>query len=142
MYAVINTNSANHILIHVPHEGAEKSLPQLVAMLENNAVFVKSDYYTMETVTPSIQINLGQQFTQEGREGDILVAPSGCVIDDDFVIEKSEAHISMKRKIEEVEKQNRTLRAQLDVSRNEIESMKMLIADLQNSVDDIDASRE
>jgi len=44
MFAQIQTNGATHIIIHIPHEGSEKSLPQLAAMLEQNAVFIQDGY--------------------------------------------------------------------------------------------------
>lgn len=44
MFAVIETNGATHIAIHVPHQGAEKSLPALARMLEENATFIRTGY--------------------------------------------------------------------------------------------------
>ncbi|MFM1799063.1 MAG: hypothetical protein RLZZ117_1341, partial [Cyanobacteriota bacterium] len=34
MFALIETNGATHIAIHIPHDGADKSIPALVGMLE------------------------------------------------------------------------------------------------------------
>ena len=41
MFAVIETNGATHIAINIPMEGADRSLPALAAMLENEAAGVE-----------------------------------------------------------------------------------------------------
>ena len=63
MFAIIETKGATHIAIYVPHEGAEKSLPALAAMLENNAVFISQGYNEMKVVNPEMSIKLGDVYS-------------------------------------------------------------------------------
>lgn len=109
MFALIETNGATHIAINIPLEGAEKTLPALAAMLENNAVFIRKDYNTCETVTPKMGITLGDTLKLEGYEIELKIQKSGAIIDESFVIESPEVRVSnakgLKTKNELIAKQ-------------------------------------
>jgi len=103
MFALIETNQATHIAIYIPHDGANKSLPALAAMLEQNAVFVRSGYQTIEVVKPDMTIRLNDTIEISGRENElcIVVPTSKQTLGDDFVLATSEAYISNQKAIKE-----------------------------------------
>ena len=103
MFALIETNQATHIAIFIPHDGANKSLPALAAMLEQNAVFVKNGYLTLEVVKPNMTIRLNDTIEISGRESElsIVVPTSKHTLGDDFVLATSEAYISNQKAIKE-----------------------------------------
>lgn len=85
MFATIETNGATHIAIHIPHAGAEKSLPALAAMLEQNAVFIRQGYQQLDTVKPKMAITLGDSFSCENYEVVIAVTASTAAPSPEFV---------------------------------------------------------
>ena len=103
MFALIETNQATHIAIFIPHDGANKSLPALAAMLEQNAVFVKNGYLTLEVVKPNMTIRLNDTIEISGRENElsIVVPTSKQTLGDDFVLATAEAYISNQKAIKE-----------------------------------------
>ena len=103
MFALIETNQATHIAIYIPHDGANKSLPALAAMLEQNAVFVRSGYQTLEVVKPDMTIRLNDTIEISNRENElsIVVPTSKQTLGDDFVLAGSEAYISNQKAIKE-----------------------------------------
>lgn len=116
MFALIDTKNATHIAIHVPHEGAEKTLPALAAMLEQNAVFIREGYQELGTVTPSMQIILGNQYRVEhyGQELMVLCVPEDKqVIGEDFVIASPAVFASAKKGLAEKEAEIGKLRTEL-----------------------------
>ena len=103
MFALIETNHATHIAIHIPHDGADKSLPALAAVLEMNAVFVKKGYSELIEVKPKMTIELGNEITITDRDAEISIqipANSHC-LDDSFVLANAEAYISNKKAIDQ-----------------------------------------
>jgi hypothetical protein len=113
MFALIKTNRASHIAIHIPHDGADKSLPALAAMLEMNAVFVNQGYSELVEVKPKMTIELSNEITITGRDAEISIqipANSHC-LDDSFILATAEAYISNKNAIEQRdEKIKKTIR--------------------------------
>jgi hypothetical protein len=103
MFALIETKQATHIAIHIPHDGSDKSLPALAAMLEQNAVFVRNGYQTLEVVNPNMTIHLKDTIELSGRESElaIVVPASKRTLGDDFVIATSEAYFSNKKTLEQ-----------------------------------------
>jgi hypothetical protein len=103
MFALIETNQATHIAIHIPHDGADKSLPALAAMLEQNAVFIRSNYSETIKVEPDMTIHLKDTVEFSGREIQvaIVVPASRQTLSDDFVLATSEAYISNKKTLEQ-----------------------------------------
>jgi len=109
MFAVIETNSASHVVIHIPHEGSEKSLPALARMLEKNAVFVRSGYSEFSIVKPSMNIVLGDSYKIDRSDEELVIHTSTDVLSDDFQIATPDVFVSnaksMKKKDDEISRQ-------------------------------------
>lgn len=109
MFAVIETNNASHVVIHIPHEGSEKSLPALARMLENNATFVRSGYSEFSIVKPSMNIVLGESYKIDRSDEELVITASPDVLSSDFQIATPEVFVSnaksAKKKDEEISRQ-------------------------------------
>jgi hypothetical protein len=129
MFALIETNSASHIAINIPLEGADKSMPALARMLEANAVFINSSWNEVKTVTPKMSIQLGNVATFGSRESEIAVVVPGSenILDDSFVVETPEVRLSNKKAIKEKDDQIDRLQLELAQTRRQL-------ADLQESI--------
>lgn len=132
MYVNINTNGATNILINIPHQGSDKSLPAMASMLEKNAVFICSGYNEIKIVEPEMTIELKDCIKFEAGSYDkkqsIIIKPedSGAIINDDFVPATNEVFVSNKKAMEMFSEKNETLRKELDflktvISQNEAE---------------------
>lgn len=119
MFAIIKTNGANEIAIHIPHQGADKTLPALAAMLEQNATFINRGYYEASVVKPEMQIVLGNTYIVDSEKPVIEVAASGSVIGEDFVIDDPEVRISYKKAIEAKDKEIERMRTELSMAKME-----------------------
>lgn len=123
MFALIDTKGATHIAIHIPHEGAEKNLPALAAMLEKNAVFIRQGYQELTTVEPAMQIVLGDQHRVEnyGQEMAILAIPKAAsVIGDDFVIASPKVMASHAKGLKEKDAEISRVRTELSYVKDEL----------------------
>lgn len=137
MFAVIETNSASHIAIHIPHEGADKSLPALAAMLENNATFIHKGWREVNVVKPKMSIILGDKFDTESDDvGELLIDASGAVVSEDFVIATPEVFASNKKalakKQEEIDRLRSELQSvkyQLDAANSRVKSLESVDSD-------------
>lgn len=116
MFALIDTKGATHIAINIPHEGADKTIPSLVGMLEQNAIFVHRSYNTLETRIPEMSIQLGDKLLMNtsGEELAITIPFSTSILDESFVNESPEVKISNKKAIEE--RDSKIQRLQLEVA--------------------------
>ncbi len=114
MFAVIKPNGATLILINIPHEGAEKSLPALAAMLEKNAVFINEGYRESTTVKPEMEIRLGDTFSSKNSEAEIMVTGNGGVISEDFKVAEPQVFVSHKEFIKSTDKKLADLRTELE----------------------------
>lgn len=132
MFALINTNGATDIAIHIPQQGAEKSLPALIGMLERNSVFIKKSYGTLETVTPKTAILLGDTIREDHRDAELLITipESENVIDDGFVLADPTVFVSNQKAADKASKEIDRLRtelahvkAQLDDAREKLASL-------------------
>lgn len=132
MFAIIETNNATHIAIHIPHAGADKTLPALAAMLEQNAVFIRKGYQDMAPVKPSMSISLGDKVTVENYDVEIVVAQSSAVIGEGFVHGTPDILVNnakaLKRKDEELSR----LRTELSFSKQQLEDLKEKLVALDN----------
>jgi len=133
MYAVIDTKGADKICIHIPHKGSEKSLPALAAMLENNAVFLKTGYYDATVVKAEMSIILGDTFDAGTEKPAIVIASNGVVLSDDFEIEAPEVRTSYKKIIEEKEKKIETLSTELKYIKAQLQQAQELLASMEES---------
>lgn len=132
MFASIKTNGASHIVIHIPHEGSEKSLPALARMLEQNAVFLNSNYSDISIVKPSMSIILDNVFKNEHSETVIAINGSGEVLTEDFVNATPEVFVSNAKARKRNQDENSRIRTELSYVKQELERVK---AQLQSLVD-------
>lgn len=132
MFAVIKTNGANEIVIHIPHQGAEKTLPALAAMLEQNATFINRAYYEATIIKPEMSIILGDVYVVDSDKPTISVAASGSVIGGDFVLDTPEVRISFKKIIEGKDKDIERLRTELSMAKIERDRLQEQINAIAN----------
>lgn len=137
MFAIIETNGANHIAIHIPNEGADKSLPALAAMLEHNATFINKGWREIGVVTPKMSIILGDKFETESDDaGELLIKASDDVISEDFVIATPEAFISNKKAIAEKQKEIDRLRSELQSVKYQLDAANARLSEREASESD------
>lgn len=137
MFAIIETNGANHIAIHIPHEGADKSLPALAAMLEHNATFINKGWREIGVVTPKMSIILGDKFETESDDaGELLIKASADVISEDFVIATPEAFISNKKAIAKKQEEIDRLRSELQSVKYQLDAANARLAEREASESD------
>jgi hypothetical protein len=134
MFAYIKTNGATHIAIHIPQEGANKSLPALVGMLERNAVFINSGCSMLETVVPETTIKLGDTITTEHSNSELLIVvpESKQIIDDGFVLAEPSVYASNRVAAEKASKRIGDLQTELAHVKTQLERAKESLAALSN----------
>ena len=131
MFATIETKGATHIAIYIPHEGSEKSLPALARMLEQNAVFINVGYNEAKTVTPTMNITLGDKIQIEGYNHDaVAVASSDCVLSDDFVHASPGVFVSNAEFRKKSDAEQSRLRSENSYLKSEIDSLKAKLQEL------------
>ena len=95
MFAVIDVKQATHIVIHIPLEGADKSLPALCGLFERNAVFIQEGYQEINVVKPEISVKLGDVYKHKNADFAIEIIPnSQMVSDENFVLASPEVFVS------------------------------------------------
>lgn len=130
MFAFIETKNATHIAINIPQQGADKTIPALVGMLENNAVFIYKCYNTLETREPEMSIQLGDKILLDTHESElaIVIPSSTSVLDESFVQETPAIRISNKKAIEKKD-------AEIARLRTELAHAKQQLTDLRESIE-------
>jgi hypothetical protein len=129
MFALIDTKNATHIAINIPQQGADKTIPALVGMLENNAVFIRKGWNTIETCAPEMSIQLGEKVFVENSDTEmaILVPGSTSILNDSFVHETPEVMISNAKAIKNKD-------AEISRLRTELAHLKQRLSDLQDAI--------
>jgi hypothetical protein len=137
MFALIETKGATHIAINIPHDGADKTIPSLVGMLENNAIFVSKSYNTIETRVPEMSIQLGNKISLENSETElaIFIPDSTNILDDSFVQEAPEVWVSNAKGIKK--KDDEIVRL-----RTELAHVKQQLTDLRESIEAAAAAQD
>lgn len=130
MFALIETKGASHIAIYVPHAGAEKTLPALAAMLEQNATFIQQGYQELKTVKPSMSIVLGDAHRCENYDLELAIVPSGAVIDESFELASPEVFASHAKAIKKEKDENSRLRTENSFIKSELERVKAEMAEV------------
>lgn len=139
MFALIETNGATHIAIHIPKDGADKSLPALAAMLEGNATFINNGWRNTEIVRPKMSITLGDTHTFDSDEtGELTIAASSEVIGEDFVIAVPEVLISNRKAIEKKSAEIDRLRQELQNVRYQLDAANSRLTELTTDESDGD----
>lgn len=125
MYALIETNGATHIAIHVQAERASESLMTLAAMLEHNATFIRSSWREQQVVDPVMTISLSSTYQTKDNDGEaLLIAPSNEIIGSEFVIDSPAVYRSnaeYRKKTDD----------ELNTKRREIDALKLQVEKLQ-----------
>ncbi len=126
MFALIDTKGATHIAINIPLDGADKTIPALVGMLENNAVFVNRHYSGIETRVPEMSIQLGDKlsFDSSNEEMVILIPSRTNVLDDSFVMETPEVRISNAKAIRAKDTEIQRLRTELEHTKQQLQCLQ------------------
>jgi hypothetical protein len=130
MFALIETKNATHIAINIPKDGADKTIPALVGMLENNAVFIQKGYSTLETRTAEMSIQLGDKIALDNSDSELIVLiPSSTeILDESFVHESPEILISNRKAIEKKDAEIQRLRLELAHITQKFEDLRNAIA--------------
>lgn len=131
MFALIETNNATHIAIHIPTLGADKTLPAIAAMLEHNAVFIRKGWNDAGIVKAGMSIVLGNSYTVEGMEQDIAIATAGEVIGEDFVPATPEVLVSNKKSSEKKDAEIQRLRNELAATKDTLTGLRERITQLE-----------
>lgn len=121
MFAVIETNGATHIAIHIPHQGAEKSLPALAAMLEKNAIFINSGWSEFSLVNPSMSIVLGDFYKIDRSGQELAISASPNVLDESFVAASADVFTSNAKGLKSAQEENLRLRKEIDSLKYQLE---------------------
>jgi hypothetical protein len=133
MFALIKTNGATHIAIHIPSDDScSDSLKQLALMLEKNAIFYEDSWMRPGVVEPEMTVLLADKVKLEGRTDNpeyIVVPPNSAVLDKSFEICTPEVLVSFARQKEKFEESIKRLR-------NEIETQCFKIKGLEKQCED------
>ena len=127
MFAKIKTNGASEIIINIPLDGAEKSLPALAAMLEQNAIFIQRGYRDIKQVHPDTTFHLGDSIkAEEGSEAEVIITipQSTKVLDDSFMIASPEAFISCAKAIAKRDEEIQKVKTENTFYKSENERLK------------------
>jgi hypothetical protein len=126
MFALINTKGATHIAIYIPTEGADKTIPALAGMLENNAVFLNKGYSAIEQCHPEMSIQLGSVINIESYDVQFTVTKpeNATVLDESFVLATPETQISNAKGLERKDTEIRRLRAELECVKQDLAQAK------------------
>lgn len=139
MFALIETKGATHIAIHIPKDGADKSLPAIAAMLENNSTFINQGWRELSIAKPSMSIVLGDKHeTGSDETGELVIRASNDVISDDFVIAAPEVFISNKKAMEKKSAEVDRLRQELQSVRYQLDAANARINEL--AAEDVEES--
>lgn len=134
MFVSINTNGANHIVIHIPHDGADKSLPAIARMLEQNAVFIQNGWNSTALVKPEMSIVLGDKFeVEKGGDEPIVVKESTAVLPDDFVAATPDVFVSNAKAAKKAADEAQRLRTEVSHLKDQIESLKAQLQELSTT---------
>lgn len=134
MFAQIKTNGAHTILISIPHEGADKTLPALARMLENNAVFINSPNWRENgIVDPEMTIHLGDGLEIESKDEKIRVQfkDSTAVLSEDWQAATPNVFVSNHKAIEKLEQRLKEKDDQVTLLKLQLEEAKAALAAAQ-----------
>lgn len=129
MFALIDLDDATHMAINVPLEGADKTLPALLGMLEQNTVLVRKRYQSLEQRKGSMSIQLGNTLSVDsGTEQLLIVVPnSDAIIDDHFQFATPELFVSNKKGLEQRDDEIKRLRTELAHVKQQLDDLKETI---------------
>ena len=134
MFALIKTNGATEIAIHIPgDDNCSTSLKQLALMLENNATFYENSYYGFKVIEPEMSIVLGDQLQIQGPSGngECALVPAGFdALDESFEIATPEVQVSYAKAKKAFEDTIKRLRNENEAKALKIQRLEQRIEDL------------
>ena len=133
MFAVIDVNGATHVVINIPHQGSDKSLPAIAAMLEQNTTFIKKGWNELSTVKSKMSIILGETYRIGDSDQEMIINSSTQVIGEEFVVATPEVFINNAKAIEKKDNEIAKLRTELNFIKLESERFKEQVAALTNN---------
>jgi len=112
--------------VNVPLDGADKTLPALLGMLEQNTVLIQKSYQSLEQRKGSMSIVLGNTFSIDNHtdEAVIVVPDSGAIIDDHFQLATPEVFISNKKALDRKDDEIKRLRTELAHIKQQFDDLK------------------
>ena len=132
MLMIIKTNNASHIAINIPTDVADKALPAIANMFENNTTFLSAGYSSLEEVKPCINILLGNEFIYErSYDYTLIIKANEDVLTEDFLAVAPKAYFSVKQILDAKDRENRSLRNKINVLEEELEELKTKLAALE-----------
>lgn len=137
MFAVIETNGANAIVIAIDPENAAQAMPALARMLESNAVFVQSGWSENKVVEPRITFQLGHEFTLEGRDAPSISVATGAqpVIGEEFTPYTPEVYTSAKKQLATRDDEIRKLRKEAEMHKAQAELLQERVEMLESEAE-------
>lgn len=121
----------------MPAEDCEKSLPAIVRMFENNAVFMENTYYSKKLIEPTINVRLSDCYKLESS-GDQVVEvrskPTSPVMHDEMMPFTPQLFLSNKEALEKYQKQLSDKNAEVQVLKSQLQSHADTILRLQDEV--------
>jgi len=137
MFALIKTNGASEIAIHIPSDDScSTSLKQLSLMLEHNAKFLQDNWNEFKLIQPEMTIILGDQVNLESRSenGEFLVVPERSdVLGESFEIVTPEVQVSYAKAKQAFKDTIKRLRHEKESADLEIEQLKQRIQELDEN---------
>lgn len=146
MFALIKTNGASEIAIHVPSDdNCSTSLKQLALMLENNATFYDNGYYEFKMIKPEMSIVLGDQIQLQGRSenGEFALVPGGSdLLDESFAIATPEVLASFQQAKKGLQDAIKSLRNENEAKDITIRRLEQRIEELASAYQDKETSTD
>ena len=134
MFALIKTNGADQIAIHIPgDDNCSTSLKKLALMLENNAKFFKNGWGEFEQIQPEMTISfIKVEIESRKEDGEAFVLPAGSdVLGESFEIATSEVQVSYAKAKKAFENSIKRLRHEKESKDLEIQQLKQCIEALR-----------
>jgi hypothetical protein len=125
MFALIETKGATHIAVCIPRENADKSIPAIVGLFEDNTKFIQKGFSELSVCKPNITIVLGQVLTFENYQNEMVVTiPDSNTVFEGYYPLTPEVLLSNKKAIEAKDQEIKRLRAELTLTENRLARAK------------------
>lgn len=144
MFALIKTNGATGIAIHVPSDDhCATSLKQLALMLENNATFFQDNWSEFKLIEPEMSIVLGDQIKPQTHveNGEVFVVPAGFdFLNESFEIATTEVHVSYANAKKIFKDAIKGLHNEKELKDLEIQRLEQRVQQLEQRIEELSES--
>lgn len=136
MFMKINTKEASEIYIAIPTDKVQYA-QDMIRVFENNAVFLKNNYYSVDIVKPTITLELGNEIDLKKDNDssyssttipDFLIRVDGKDVVEHYEEATPEVLVSMKKALEHAKKL-------LDKEKDKVKCLESKIESLQEEID-------